>query len=403
METASRTPAAVLSVTTSSMDNGARAGDAGILQHLDLEAEGRRLSSASSVDLQAPEEGTRYRHRQRAGAVAAIMLLVVVCSAAVVAILFTSSSNDAVKVPKVHLACLLCTKVSRRNVLVRAVCVTQEFSGAFTTQDRFKSSVTYTGRLYKSTDTQGRAVLEARFEHTDQWTGERVVTTVLDHRVYVEYFNDTISQTTPTKVMCKPKNLVPPMGDLDQVFANAVATPASALDASNTGVQQCIEAGSRWLLRWGKQEFVYCRPANHIHTVSLSACVQRAQCVVRALPCALNNSTVSIACGQVVGDNFHVNFVADAITTPLSLTVPLNVSSGTPAECEVVEEVSVFTNQVNHLHSVPAARRVTATPGRRLPTARPCLFIGGTGISQGSGEAVFTQTSSDYWGDELES
>jgi len=143
----------------------------------------------------------------------------------------------------------------------------QEFSGAFTTKDRYNAELVYAGRLHKSTDAAGRAVLEAEMEHTDPWTGERIITTLLDHRVYMQYFNDSISMTTPTRVVCKPKNLVPPMGDLDQLFQTGVAVPASALDASNTGVQQCIDAGERWLLRWGAQELVYCRPQNDVHTV----------------------------------------------------------------------------------------------------------------------------------------
>ena len=43
---------------------------------------------------------------------------------------------------------------------------------------------------------------------------------------------------------------------------------------------------------------------------------------------------------QIAGDNFHFDFVADASIQALDLSTPINVTSGEPAECEIVPETS---------------------------------------------------------------
>lgn len=259
------------------------------------------------------------------------------------------------------------------------VCALQEFSGAFTTYDRYNSDLRYTGRVHKTTNDAGRTTITMRMVNTDSYSGERVVVTVLNHRAYKQVFNDTVDATTPTRVECLPANLIPPVSDLDEVFRNGVATPTTQLDTSIPGMAACADAGERWLLRWGFQEFVYCRPHNNVHTV--------------------------------VGDNFHTTFVADTDAQPVAnVAIPTNVTSGEPAVCHEVVEFSALAEAAGHPHDVNLARRVSVDgpPSRRLgvrvsfsrssaPPKRPCVFLGGLGITKDE-STKSSQKEEDYWG-----
>lgn len=150
-------------------------------------------------------------------------------------------------------------------MLFDSAALLQEFSGEFTKYDRYTNEKV-TGRIHKSVSATGKSVIEGTLSYTMD-DGNRAVVTLLDHRAYIEVFNDTVSATVPQRVTCMPPNLVPPFGDVDEVFSTSSLVPVEHLDESNPGTAQCAEAGHRWLIKWGVQEFLYCQPSDDVHRV----------------------------------------------------------------------------------------------------------------------------------------
>lgn len=65
-------------------------------------------------------------------------------------------------------------------------------------------------------------------------------------------------------------------------------------------------------------------------------------------------------CPQLVGDNFHADFVVDATVTPVDVAIPINVTDGLPARCEQITEISALGDTLNGHHGVEAMRRLRA-------------------------------------------
>ena len=84
------------------------------------------------------------------------------------------------------------------------------------------------------------------------------------------------------------------------------------------------------------------------------------------------------ACQQLSSDNFHAQFVADPYVQRPSLSIPTNITTGQPAQCDKLEEFSVLDGGVSH-HGLAIQRRILRQE-RRLTAARPCVFVGGLGL-----------------------
>lgn len=337
--------------------------------------------------------GAAHRKRQRAGAVAAIALLVVVAAGVSIAVVFSSRGSHGVDVP-------------------------EKFSGTFTSQDSVLAQLKYTGRLHKSTDDAGRAVLEAEITHVDPWTQQRNVVTLLNRRAYWRVYNDSISTTEPIATKCYPKERIPPVGDLDALFRQASATPQGAVDPNHPGMTPCVAAGNRWIVQWGLQSFVYCQPQSDTHVV--------------------------------VGPTHSVSFVADAAVTRVGVSIPVDPATGQPLDCPIIEEISTLGgNLQGHKEpsEVAAARRLasrrslasysqswwsssssssysysysysssggsssstttttssssatfTETTTSPAPPPRVCVFVGGLGLQAGSSPYVTSSGEDNYWG-----
>lgn len=176
------------------------------------------------------------------------------------------------------------------SALLVCGCVRQKFSGTFTSQDSVLAQLKYTGRLHKSTNDAGRAVLEAEITHVDPWTQQRNVVTLLNRRAYWRVYNDSISTTEPIATKCYPKERIPPVGDLDALFRQASATPQGAVDPNHPGMTPCVAAGNRWIVQWGLQSFVYCQPQSDTHVVRVCRRPRMSWCPVTCasvLPCRL--------------------------------------------------------------------------------------------------------------------
>lgn len=261
---------------------------------------------------------------------------------------------------------LVACPLTRGRALPLLASTQQEFSGEFTTHDRYNPDVKVTGRLYKSVGADGRTVLEGVTEYVEPTDGSRVRITLRDSRAYMEIFNDTKSSTTPQRVVCYPDKRLPAVGDLDELFTTASLVPVDVLDEAHPGMGPCIAAGNRWSILWGVQEFVYCQPQNDVHVI--------------------------------VGDNFNAEFVTDTYLQRPELPIPTNVTDGAPARCDAIVQYTALNGGLGHHGAVQ--RRVLKQERRQLVTPRPCVFVGGLGLHKSEG-AKSTQGADDYWGDKI--
>ena len=194
------------------------------------------------VNRTTTQMGHAHRRRQRVGAVAGIALLVVLAAGVAVAVLVSNASKPKIALP-------------------------EEFSGSFATADAYNPDVRYAGRVHKRVGADGRAEFEAQITHVDPFSGNRMVYTLINHRAYVQVFNDSLSEDVPQRVYCYPEEQFPPVGDVEQLLQDASVVPVDILDANNPGMAPCLHSGNRWLIKWGRQHFVICRPENDVHRV----------------------------------------------------------------------------------------------------------------------------------------
>ena len=122
------------------------------------------------------------------------------------------------------------------------------------------------------------------------------------------------------------------------------------------------------------------------------------------LPVCVLSLLLTRAVYQIAGDNFHFDFVADTSIQALDLSTPINVTSGEPAECEIVPETSYLDT---HPDEIAFSRRrlitrrglgVTMSMSMTSYTAkRPCLFVGGNGYDKDESPKS-SSGEYDYWG-----
>lgn len=250
--------------------------------------------------------------------------------------------------------------------------IPDHFSAQFSSQGVSHPEFEYTGRVQKRPGTDGNWVLEAVISSTDPYTNIRTVVTIVNDHAYFQDYN---AAGELIKTGCFDRERVPPIDDLDEVFADAVKVPEGQ-EVPEHVVQECAsESGTMYAMTWGvntgsrvTNTYYYCAKPDGSH--------------------------------KLVGSDFVATMWDLSVTSTslVDVTVPKDMATGEPLQCEPLRhDISAVGGRYQ------ASRRRLGLPDHRAPTKRKlpgatvkCYFIHGSGPSTDSDT---TSTYTSYWGD----